>query len=53
MDIINDEEKQFLKTLNRGRALFQKAVADLQGRNIFPGWINSFVLQACFMLFPL
>ncbi|VDN22208.1 unnamed protein product [Gongylonema pulchrum] len=37
MDIINDEEKQFLKTLNRGRALFQKAVAGLQGRNKFPG----------------
>ncbi|VDK68565.1 unnamed protein product [Onchocerca ochengi] len=37
MDIINDEEKQFLKTLNRGRRLFQKAVASLQGHNILPG----------------
>ncbi|MCP9260421.1 Alanine--tRNA ligase, cytoplasmic [Dirofilaria immitis] len=37
MDIINDEEKQFLKTLNRGRTLFQKAVAGLQGQNILPG----------------
>ncbi|OZC07121.1 alanine--tRNA ligase [Onchocerca flexuosa] len=37
MDIINDEEKQFLKTLNRGRRLFQKAVASLQGRNILSG----------------
>ncbi|VBB30739.1 unnamed protein product [Acanthocheilonema viteae] len=37
MDIINDEEKQFLKTLNRGRILFQKAVAGLEGRKIFPG----------------
>uniref|UniRef100_A0A915Q7V7 Alanine--tRNA ligase n=1 Tax=Setaria digitata TaxID=48799 RepID=A0A915Q7V7_9BILA len=37
MDIINDEEKQFLKTLNRGRALFQKAVTGLQGHNILSG----------------
>ncbi|EJW87808.1 alanyl-tRNA synthetase [Wuchereria bancrofti] len=37
MDIINDEEKQFLKTLSRGRTLFQKAVAGLQGHNILPG----------------
>uniref|UniRef100_A0A0R3RRY6 Alanine--tRNA ligase n=1 Tax=Elaeophora elaphi TaxID=1147741 RepID=A0A0R3RRY6_9BILA len=37
IDIINDEEKQFLKTLNRGRTLFQKAVTGLQGRNVLPG----------------
>ncbi|VDM54196.1 unnamed protein product [Angiostrongylus costaricensis] len=37
-DIINDEEKQFLKTLSRGRVLFQRAVSQL-GANIktFPG----------------
>ncbi|KIH43530.1 alanine--tRNA ligase, partial [Ancylostoma duodenale] len=28
-DIINDEEKQFLKTLSRGRVLFQRAVEGL------------------------
>ncbi|VDN01892.1 unnamed protein product [Thelazia callipaeda] len=37
MDIINDEEKQFLKTLNRGRVLFQRAVDNLQECNVFPG----------------
>ncbi|VDM38110.1 unnamed protein product [Toxocara canis] len=38
IDIINDEEAQFLKTLNRGRALFQKAVAALEPNvNQFPG----------------
>lgn len=37
-DIINDEEAQFLKTLVRGRALFQKAVAALpEGSKTFPG----------------
>ncbi|CAB3408456.1 unnamed protein product [Caenorhabditis bovis] len=38
IDIINDEEKQFLKTLSRGRVLFQKAVASLpEGTKTFPG----------------
>ncbi|CAI5438382.1 unnamed protein product [Caenorhabditis angaria] len=38
MDIINDEEKQFLKTLSRGRILFQRAIAALpQGTTTFPG----------------
>ncbi|CEF67938.1 Alanine--tRNA ligase, mitochondrial [Strongyloides ratti] len=37
-DIINDEEIQFLKTLNRGRVLFQKAVKALpEGEKCFPG----------------
>ncbi|GMT00730.1 hypothetical protein PENTCL1PPCAC_22904, partial [Pristionchus entomophagus] len=37
-DIINDEETQFLKTLNRGRILFSRAVAALPaGEKTFPG----------------
>ncbi|KAK6044600.1 alanine--tRNA ligase, partial [Cooperia oncophora] len=37
-DIINDEEKQFLKTLVRGRRLFQRAVAGLgTDEKTFPG----------------
>ncbi|VDO69077.1 unnamed protein product [Heligmosomoides polygyrus] len=37
-DIINDEEKQFLKTLNRGRMLFQRAVSGLGAdQKTFPG----------------
>lgn len=37
-DIINDEETQFLKTLNRGRILFQRAVSQLpEGEKTFPG----------------
>lgn len=51
MDIINDEEKQFLKTLNRGRTLFQKAVVGLQGRNILPGWINFCFAGSCIVSF--
>ncbi|KAF8365958.1 aars-2 [Pristionchus pacificus] len=39
-DIINDEETQFLKTLNRGRILFTRAVSELPlGEKIFPGAI--------------
>ncbi|PIO63291.1 alanine--tRNA ligase [Teladorsagia circumcincta] len=37
-DIINDEERQFLKTLVRGRRLFQRAVAGLgTDEKTFPG----------------
>ncbi|CAJ0955028.1 unnamed protein product, partial [Mesorhabditis belari] len=37
-DIINDEETQFLKTLSRGRVLFQKAVTALPTeQKTFPG----------------
>ncbi|KAE9550356.1 hypothetical protein FO519_006439 [Halicephalobus sp. NKZ332] len=37
-DIINDEEAQFLRTLSRGRVLFQKAVKALpEGEKKFPG----------------
>lgn len=41
MDIINDEEKQFLKTLSRGRVLFQRAVQSLpEGTMTFPGDVS-------------
>ena len=37
-DIINDEESQFLKTLNRGKILFQRVVSQLPpGEKKFPG----------------
>lgn len=36
MDIINDEETQFLKTLNRGRLLLERAMKKLDS-NILPG----------------
>ncbi|KAJ1369781.1 Alanine--tRNA ligase, cytoplasmic [Parelaphostrongylus tenuis] len=37
-DIINDEETQFLKTLSRGRVLFQRAVSQLtDNEKTFPG----------------
>ncbi|GFU43713.1 alanine--tRNA ligase, cytoplasmic [Nephila pilipes] len=36
MDIINDEETQFLKTLNRGRQLLERAMKKLDS-NILPG----------------
>ncbi|VDK75975.1 unnamed protein product [Litomosoides sigmodontis] len=39
MDIIDDEEKRFLKALSRGRALFEKVVVNLHGHNILPGGI--------------
>ncbi|XP_042908384.1 alanine--tRNA ligase, cytoplasmic [Parasteatoda tepidariorum] len=36
MDIINDEEAQFLKTLNRGRLLLERAIKKLTS-NVLPG----------------
>jgi len=38
MDVINEEETQFLKTLNRGRNLLERTVAKLpSGEKILPG----------------
>ncbi|PAV57350.1 hypothetical protein WR25_00301 [Diploscapter pachys] len=38
MEIINDEEKQFLKTLSRGKVLFQKSINQLpKDAKVFPG----------------
>ena len=36
MDTINEEEKQFLKTLSRGRKVFERTVNKLTD-NILPG----------------
>ncbi|XP_053961476.1 alanine--tRNA ligase, cytoplasmic [Anastrepha ludens] len=37
IEIINEEEAQFLKTLSRGRDLFNRTVAKLDNQNIIPG----------------
>lgn len=37
MDIINDEETQFLKTLTRGRDLLERTIAKLDGQSTLPG----------------
>ncbi|KAM7354100.1 alanine--tRNA ligase, cytoplasmic isoform 2-T3 [Cochliomyia hominivorax] len=37
VDIINEEEQQFLKTLNRGRNLLNRTIAKLGDSNIIPG----------------
>lgn len=36
MDVINDEEKQFLKTLSRGKRLFERTVARMES-SVIPG----------------
>ena len=40
MDIINEEEMQFLKTLSRGRKLFERTVAKLN-TNTIPGEFDN------------
>jgi alanyl-tRNA synthetase len=37
MDIINDEEAQFLKTLSRGRNLLERTISKLNGQTTLPG----------------
>lgn len=37
MDLINEEEAQFLKTLSRGRRLLEKSVAKLEKGGLLPG----------------
>jgi len=38
MDIINEEEEQFLKTLNRGQRIMQRCIKGLpEGSTVFPG----------------
>ncbi|KAK9510740.1 hypothetical protein O3M35_005466 [Rhynocoris fuscipes] len=37
ISIINEEEEQFLKTLNRGRSVLNKTISKLSNTNIFPG----------------
>ena len=36
MDVINEEERQFLKTLSRGKRLFERTVARMDS-SIIPG----------------
>ena len=36
MEVINEEEKQFLKTLSRGKWVFERTVNQLQGA-VIPG----------------
>ena len=40
MDIINEEEAQFLKTLNRGRNLLERTIGKLNGQTILPGMFS-------------
>lgn len=37
MDIINEEETQFLKTLSRGRKLLERTIEKLNGQTVLPG----------------
>jgi len=37
VDIINEEEAQFLKTLNRGRKLLDRTITKLSGTKVLPG----------------
>ena len=37
MDIINEEETQFLKTLTRGRDLLERTISKLDGVKVLPG----------------
>lgn len=37
MDIINEEESQFLKTLSRGRNLLNRTIGKLNSSEIVPG----------------
>merc|ERR1719365_214130 len=37
MDIINDEEKQFLKTLSRGQKLLDRTIGKLGNAKVLPG----------------
>lgn len=36
MDIINDEESQFLKSLSQGKRLFERAVQEMES-TVMPG----------------
>ncbi|XP_015792180.1 LOW QUALITY PROTEIN: alanine--tRNA ligase, cytoplasmic-like [Tetranychus urticae] len=44
MDIINEEETQFLKTLSRGRHLLERTIAKLGDSKILPGDIASIII---------
>lgn len=44
MDIINEEETQFLKTLSRGRRVFEKTAKNLTD-GVIPGRQDSIILH--------
>ena len=46
MDVINEEEKQFLKTLSRGRRMFERTLMKLQS-DVIPGSDHESVIRAC------
>ena len=46
MDIINEEETQFLKTLTRGRDLLERTIAKLEGKTTLPGKLS---IQECYV----
>ncbi len=50
MDIINEEETQFLKTLSRGKLLFERTVQRLESDVIPGGWTGFRVLSRIFWL---
>ena len=45
MDIINEEEQQFLKTLSHGKRLFEKTARSIEGKQI-PGIHNCYSSNA-------
>lgn len=42
IDIINEEEEQFLKTLTRGRNLLNRTISKLEGKTIIPGIVHNY-----------
>ena len=40
MEVINEEERQFLKTLSRGKRLFERTVNQLPGE-VIPGDVEG------------
>jgi alanyl-tRNA synthetase len=46
IDLINEEEIQFLKTLTRGRNLLNRTIMKLGDSKTLPGIAHTFLLQA-------
>lgn len=46
IDLINEEETQFLKTLTRGRNLLNRTITKLGNSKTLPGKARTFLLQA-------
>lgn len=52
MDIINEEEKQFLKTLSRGKRMFERTLGRIEdnilpGNEMYIGYILHITLNVC------